>query len=383
MIPFAKPDISDQEVAAVTEALRSGWLTTGKVAKDFEAEFGSYFSLSGSPRKRAAAVSSATMGAMLLFEALGVGPGDEVVFPTWTFSGPAMMAHKLGAKVVLADVGEDFMLTSQTLRPKMNGRTKLVVPTHYAGRALDMDALQWVVGLNMVVDDAAHAFPAVDGHDQMVGEQGTMATFFSFYATKTVTTGDGGMVVSDDDELLLKIERLRCHGISRDVFDRYVDAKQSWAYDVAEPGWKANLPDVLAAIGLEQVRRATDMARKRKWVATRYNEGLYGLEVIGRVILPEFDDGAAHHLFPLRITHPEISRDQFIDEMRQRGVMCSMHFIPLHKHSFWRKTLATNDADFPMANQLALQEVSLPIYSIMTSDEVDTVIEAALEILSG
>jgi dTDP-4-amino-4,6-dideoxygalactose transaminase len=377
MIPFAPPDITDAEIDAVTQCLRSGWLTTGPNAKALEQQFADVIGA-----KHARAVGSATLGALLLFDALQVGPGDEVVFPTWTFSGPAMMAHKLGAKVVLTDVDNDYMMTPDTLLPALTHRTKLVVPTHFAGKSADIAALSQVISLDWIVDDAAHAFPTHDASGK-VGNQGTAASFFSFYATKTMTTGEGGMITTHSDDLVQRIDRLRCHGISHDVFDRYSNIDQSWRYDVAYPGWKANLPDVLAAIGRVQLRRSQEMLTRRTAIARYYDEAFRALELIGALLRPSCSPGHARHLYPLRITSPTVTRDQFIDRMRKRGVLCSMHFVPLHQHTFWAKTLAGTDQAFPNADRLALQEVSLPIYSTMTQDDLNRVVDAVLEVLSG
>ena len=375
-IPFALPDIGRYEIEGVVECLESGWLTAGAKVKDFEQQFaervGARFAIS---------CNSATTAALLLMDALGVRPGDEVVVPVWTFSGPAMMAHKLGAKVVFCDVDPiTFNMTVSQLHRVVTKKTKLVMPTHFAGRSCNMgDLLDFCMpkGLHLV-DDAAHAFPAFDYYDQPIGSQGALATFFSFYATKTLTTGEGGMIVTEDNGLAIKLKALRCHGISRDVYDRYTNAETDWHYDVEEAGWKANLTDIAAAIGIGQLRRSMTMLWSRKVIAHRYDAAFVGLEAHGLVSRPMLEDGHAWHLYPLRVT---VNRDRFIRLMRREGVQCSMHFIPLNKHSFWRKHAKNGTAPFPNADMLYEQEVSLPIYSRMTRQEVDRVICAVRKVL--
>jgi dTDP-4-amino-4,6-dideoxygalactose transaminase len=364
-LPFALPDITAAEIDSVAGCLRAGWLTSGPAVQRFEAQFARAIGA-----EHAVACSSATMASLLIFDALGVGPGDEVTFPAWTFSGPPMMAHRLGATVVLADVDRrTFNLSSEHLG-EITSRTRAVVPTHFAGLAVDVDELVELAdpfGV-AVVDDAAHAFPARDADGRTVGAQAAVATFFSFYATKPLTTGDGGMVVTNDAVLADKVRRLRTHGMSREAYGRYNDPEAKWRYEIVAGGWKANMTDFAAAIGLAQLRRATGLRLERKRIADAYCEGLRG----AGVTLPPYACGHAWHLFPILVEH---DRDGFIDRMAAQGVQCSVHFIPLHKHPFWQ---AAARIPRPLVNcdWLAEREVSLPIFSKMTDADVERVIAA-------
>ena len=377
-LAFARPDIGELEIAGVAECLRSGWLTSGAKVREFEAAFAAAVGAA-----HAVSCNSATTAALLLLEALGVGPGDEVVVPAWTFSGPAMMAHKLGARVVLCDIDKsDFNMTVRSLHAVVTERTKLVMPTHFAGRSCDMAALGAYCrarGL-LLVDDAAHAFPTFDADGSPVGDQGAIASFFSFYATKTLTTGEGGMVVTQDRALAQRLAARRSHGISRDVFDRYTNAATGWRYDVAGPGWKANLTDLAAAIGLAQLSRSGAMHLARCVVSQLYDTALAEPEGHGRVIRPAPEDGHAWHLYPLRVLS---DRDGFITRMAAQGVQCSVHFIPLHHHSFWRDVAGGQGRGLlGVADELAGQEVSLPIYSTMTLADVTRVSAAVRHALA-
>ncbi len=375
-LPFALPDITRMEIEGVVECLESGWLTAGRKVREFEQAFaervGARFAIS---------CSSATMGALLLLEALGVGPGTDVIVPTWTFSGPAMMAHKLGAQVVLADVHPvDFNLTCDTLASCLTTRAKVVMPTHFAGRSCDMAALAAFCRAHglVLIDDAAHAFPATDDAGRMVGAQGARATFFSFYATKTLTTGEGGMVVTDDEHLAHRLRARRCHGIGRDVFDRYTNPATGWRYDVGEPGWKANMTDLSAALGLAQLARSHEMLVARTLIARIYHAALEEAELMDRVTRPALAPGHAWHLYPLLVRG---GRDRFVALMAERGVQCSVHFVPLQEHSFWRRKARNGHARFPSTEYLAAQEVSLPIYSKLTRAEAERVAAAVISAL--
>jgi dTDP-4-amino-4,6-dideoxygalactose transaminase len=377
-LPFALPDIGPAETAGVLACLNSGWLTSGLKVQEFEKAFAAEIGVT-----HAISCSSATDAALLVMEALGVGPGVEVVVPVWTFSGPAMMAHKLGAKVVFCDVDLDtYCMTVETLSKVVTSRTLLVMPTHFAGRSCDMtELLSYCNQLGiLVVDDAAHAFPTTDEEGRKVGAQGAAATFFSFYATKTLTTGEGGMIVTEDDKLAKALSSSRCHGISRNVFDRYVNAKTGWRYDVAQEGWKANMTDVAAAIGLAQLARSKELHLTRSLLAQSYTNAFTAGDMVELCRPPDMSAGHAWHLYPLRVF---TERDRFISEMRQLGVMCSMHFIPLHHHSFWQGAAANAEAYFPMASVLADQEVSLPLFSKMSEVQLARVIDASRAVLLG
>lgn len=380
-LPFARPDITEQEIEAVTAALRSGWITTGPSAAEFEREFAKFLA----PDVHAVAVNSATAGLHLALEALGVGPGDEVLVPTWTFTATAEVVRYLGAMPVLVDVEPDSLNIDLEAAARMvTSRTKAIVPVHFAGLPVSRTRLAVFAaahGLH-VVEDAAHAFPVLS-EARWVGDSASDAVVFSFYSTKTITTGEGGMLVTRRPELAQRARTMRLHGISRDVFDRYTSTKPSWHYEVIAPGFKYNLTDLAAAMGRVQLRRAKEMAAARKSIAGRYNYGLAGLPLT----LPKGSAeprGHAWHVYSVRLQDAApLSRDAFIEAMAERGVGTSVHFIPLHLHPYWRETYGLRPEHFPVATEAFGRVVSLPIFSSMTDDDVQRVIAATREVLGA
>lgn len=364
-IPFAKPDITEAEIEAVTTCLRSGWLTTGGVTAEFEKRFAEYVGV-----KHALAVTSATMGALVTLDALGIGPGDEVIVPAYTFSGPAMMARRLGAKVVFADstASAPDMSWGDALS-KVTSRTKAIMPTHFAGNPYEFGTGQTHHDDIPIIHDAAHAFPATYSDGSMVGSSG-LATFFSFYATKTLTTGDGGMITTNDDALAERIRKLRQHGFNKQLFDRYTNIKAGWAYSIDENGWKANLTDLASSIGLVQLQRANEMRAKRRAIADLYDM------VFAHTSVPAYplvhDAGSAFHLYQIYVD----KRAEFIAGMGRRGIQCSVHFIPLPLHPAWHGTAS---ASVHNAIKHYEKAVSLPFYPTMTPYDVAMVLHAALE----
>lgn len=373
-VPFALPDVGQAEIDAMTDAVRSGWLTTGPSAAAFETEFASF--LGGDTN--AVAVNSATAGLHLALEALGVGPGDEVIVPTWTFTASAEVVRYLGADPILVDVDPVTLnVDFEAAASAVTERSKAVIPVHFAGLAIDGAELRDFsrrFGLH-VIEDAAHALPATSG-GRLVGAGDSDAIAFSFYATKTMTTGEGGMVVLPSSELAQRVRTMRLHGISRDVFDRYRSNVPSWRYEVVAPGFKYNLSDPAAAMGRVQLTRVSEMADRRTSIAGRYDDAFAALPID----LPaRGGEGDRHswHLYVIRL-HPDapVVRDEFIEEMSRRGVGCSVHFIPLHSHPYWRDRYALRDEQFPVATEEFKRVVSLPIFSSMTSEQVERVINA-------
>lgn len=380
-LPFSLPEIDEDEIAEVVDSLQSGWVTTGPKAKRFEESFATY--LGGAVET--VAVNSATAGLHLALEAVGVSVGDEVIVPTYTFTSTAEVVRYLGATPVFADSDpETFCVNPTDIERKITARTKAVMPVHFAGLACRMDeiiALAKKRGL-AVVEDAAHAFPT-RYRGSLIGTLETDATVFSFYANKTMTTGEGGMLVTRRPEIAARARVMRLHGISRDAFDRYRSEKPAWQYKVVEPGFKYNLTDIAAAIGLHQLRKIDRFQEKRERLAARYDEALADLPIL----LPPRGDGArgdrhAWHIYPLRLTaEAGIGRDEFIVRMAERKIGCSVHFIPLHRHPIWRDTYALAPEQFPAAERLFEGEVSIPLFSKMTADDQDRVIEAIRAIL--
>lgn len=378
-IPFAVPDITDAEVTAAAEAVRSGWLTTGPQTAAFEKEFADFIGAG----VEAVAVNSATAGLHLALEALGVGPGDEVIVPTWTFTASAEVVRYLGADPILVDVDPatlniDFTAAELAVSP----RTKAIMPVHFAGLAVPGSDTQEFAKRHSieVVEDAAHAIPCTSG-GVTVGASGSAATVFSFYATKTMATGEGGMLVTRDRELARRARTMRLHGINRDVFGRYQSTTPSWQYEVVAPGFKYNMGDPAAAIGRVQLARVQAMARARQAIALRYDEAFRDL---GLELPPRSADGDvhAHHLYVIRIAADHgVSRDDLIGGLAARGVGTSVHFIPLHKQPYWRGRYNLDDRQFPVASREFERVVSLPIFSGMTDRQVDRVIEAVRRVV--
>jgi dTDP-4-amino-4,6-dideoxygalactose transaminase len=379
-LPFAAPDIGEEEIAEVADALRSGWLTTGPRTKRFEEDFACYIG-SG---VEALAVNSATAGLHLALEAADIGPGDEVITTTYTFTATAEVIRYLGATPIFVDVlDETLNIDPAAVDAAVTERTRAVIPVHFAGLACEMQYILWNAkrhGLR-VIEDAAHALPTTAG-GRLIGTLDSDATVFSFYATKTLATGEGGMVVTRDPELARRCRVMRLHGIDRDAFDRYTSETPSWFYRVVAPGFKYNMTDVAAAIGIHQLRKLNRFHQRREELARRYDEGLRDL----CLRLPQHaPPGELHawHLYAIRLNgDAPVTRDAFIDEMANAGIGTSVHFIPLHLHPYWRDTYHLRAEQFPNATHAFNHVVSLPLYTRMTDAEQDRVIRASRLLLN-
>jgi dTDP-4-amino-4,6-dideoxygalactose transaminase len=378
-VPFARPDIGEGEITSVVESLRSGWLTTGPNAAAFEEEFSEFVG----GQAEAIAVNSATAGLHLAVDALGLGPGDEVLVPTWTFTATAEIVRYTGATPVPVDIdAADLNLDFEAARQAITSRTRALIPVHFAGLPLDRAVLESFArehGL-YVIEDAAHAFPA-RSHGRITGNSESEAVIFSFYATKTITTGEGGMLLTKNRELASRARKMRLHGIDRDVFNRYHTEQPSWQYDVVAPGFKYNMTDMAAAMGRVQLARAGAMRDARARIAGIYQEAFCGLPVI----LPALGAAGDHawHLYVLRLTNDSgISRDDFVAGMARRGVGTSVHFTPLHMLSYWRETYSLRSTDFPIATEAFHQVVSLPLFSKMSDSQIEKVVTSVRELLS-
>jgi len=379
-LPFALPDIGKEEIAEVVDSLRSGWITTGPKARRFETEFAAF--LGGG--LEAVSVNSATAGLHLALEALGIGPGDEVITTPYTFTATAEVIRYLGAHPVFVDIDPaTFNIDPAGIESAITQRTRAIVPVHFAGLACDMGAVLEIArqkGLK-VVEDAAHALPA-KYNGQLVGALQSDAAVFSFYATKTITTGEGGMVVTRHPDIAARCRTMRLHGISRDAFDRYVSTRPAWYYEVVAPGFKYNMPDLAASLGIHQLKKAWRFQARREEMAIRYDHALAGLPLM---LPPGAGRGNLHarHLYVIRLTEDAgTGRDQFIEQMAEMGIGCSVHFIPLHLHPYWRDTYKLKPEDFPRAVKAYRQAVSLPLYTRMTDMDQARVITAVKEILA-
>lgn len=371
-LPFAMPDVGEDEIDAVVAAIRSGWLSSGPRVSEFESAFSAFLG----EGLHAVALNSATAGLHLALEACGVGPGDEVLVPTWTFTATAEVVRYLGAEPVLVDVDPvSLNIDFDDAARRITERTRAVMPVHLAGLPIPHKLLSDFASSHRldIVEDAAHAFPAaVD--DLRVGAGETRATVFSFYATKTITTGEGGMVVTRDADLAARVRVMRLHGISRNAFDRYRSTTPSWAYDVVAPGYKYNLGDPAAAMGLVQLSRAEEMRSRREQIALRYDEAFADVP-LDRPFIPGSDVQHAWHLYIVR-TGRDHNRDTVIGDLAAQGIGTSVHFIPLHIHPYWRDRGRFDQSEFPVASAQYRRVISLPIYSAMSDADVDRVIGA-------
>jgi dTDP-4-amino-4,6-dideoxygalactose transaminase len=377
-IPFALPDIGDEEIKAVTQALRSGWVTTGPKTKQFEAAFTDY--LGGGIESLA--VNSATAGLHLALEALGIGPGDEVITTTLTFTATTEVIRYLGADPVLVDVDPRTLnIDPSKVEAAITPRTKALMPVHYGGLACDMDRLLAIARQHRlkVVEDAAHALPATVG-GTLVGQLASDITVFSFYANKTMTTGEGGMVVTRDAALAKRMRTMRLHGMNRDAFDRFVSKTPAWHYEVVAPGFKYNLTDIASAMGLEQLAKLPRFLSRRQELAGRYREALGRLPLILPADAPE-GDTHAWHLYVIRLSDSaHATRDQVIQHLSDRGIGTSVHYVPLHRHPYWRDHYGLTPEMFPVADEAYHRMLSIPLFTAMSNDDQDRVIAALAEI---
>jgi dTDP-4-amino-4,6-dideoxygalactose transaminase len=379
-LPFALPEIGEEEIQEVVDTLRSGWVTTGPKARRFEQDFAAFL---GDPSLHCMAVNSATAGLHLALEALGIGPGDEVITTTHTFTATAEVVRYLGADVVLVDIDPHTLnISPEAIEAAITPRTKAIMPVHYAGLAADMTAILDIAqrhGLK-VVEDAAHALPTTH-RGQMIGTLASDATVFSFYANKTITTGEGGMVVTRNAELAKRIQVMRLHGINRDAFDRFTAKVPSWYYEIVAPGFKYNLTDIAAALGIHQLRKAHVFRTKRAQLVEAYQRALAPLPLILPASAPA-TDLHSWHLFVVRIQDDcPVQRDAVIERLYQMGIGCSVHYIPLHLQPYWRDRYALSATSYPASQKAYERMISLPLWSRMTEADVERVGVALREAL--
>lgn len=380
-LPFALPDLDHDELAEVTEVLSSGWLTTGPKVRQFESDFAAFVGC-----RHAVALNSCTAAMHLALEACGLQPGDEVITSPYTFAATAEVVRYFDARPVLVDIDQKtFNIRPDQIGRAITPRTRAIIPVHVGGLAADLDAIYAVAaerGL-AVIEDAAHALPSRCG-GRMVGQQVRpdvrSAICYSFYATKTLTTGEGGMLCTDDANLADRARIMALHGISRNAWNRYT-AEGSWYYEILAPGFKYNMTDIMAAIGLAQLRKVEAMWRRRCQIAARFTEAFQ--------LHPELETPAngaagqhAWHLYMLRLNldRLRIDRSRFMEELKARNIGASVHFIPLHIHPYYRETYGYAEEDLPIAAAEYRREISLPIYSRMSDQDIEDVVEAVSEI---
>lgn len=372
-LPYSPPSIGPEEIEEVVEALRSDWITTGPRTKSFEARFGAYL---GAPGETSVMLNSCTAGLHVALETLGVGPGDEVIVPTLTFAATANVVEHVGARPVLVDVEPDTLcIDPEAARAAVTPRTRAVVPVHYAGHPADLDAIDVLAeehGL-AVLEDAAHALPAWH-RGTLIGSRPNLAAF-SFYATKNLTTAEGGALTGEPD-LLARARVIGHHGMSADGWKRF-DKTGSWAYDIEMPGFKYNMTDIQAALGLRQLEKLERFHARRREVAEHYRRA-FGAHDAFQVPVERPWARSAWHLYVLRLRHEEleIDRDAFIRELKARNIGTSVHYTPLHMMSFYAGKYGYRPEDFPVAHHAFQRMLSIPLHPRLSEEDVEDVVDA-------
>jgi perosamine synthetase len=378
-IPFHRPAIDKNEIQSVVETLESGWLTTGHKVKKFEEEFGRYIGC-----QYAIAVNSCTAALHLALEAIGIEEGDEVIVPTMTFTASAEVVLYFKAKPVFVDcLADTFNIDPDQIERAITSRTRAIMPVHFGGQPCDMKPILEIARRHRlyIIEDAAHALPA-KYRGQTVGAIGDI-TCFSFYATKTITTGEGGMATTDNPEWASRMKMMSLHGISHDAWKRYTK-EGAWYYEVVSPGFKYNLTDIGAAIGIEQLKKCDAFNAARNHIANAYNERFSELvEIQTPLCKPDVQHAWHLYVIQLRLERLKITRDQFIEALKERGVGTSVHFIPLHLHPYYRNTFGYAPDDFANATEAYQRIISLPIYPRMTESDIGHVIEAVRDVAQG
>jgi dTDP-4-amino-4,6-dideoxygalactose transaminase len=377
-LPYYAPSIGEEEIQEVVDSMRSGWITTGPKVKRFEEDFARYIGV-----RHSIAVNSCTAALHTVLAALDVGPGDEVIVPAVTFCATANVVVHLGATPVLVDVDDRFQMTAAAIERAVTPRTRAAIPVHYAGQACDLDDILEVAGKHgiAVVEDAAHASGA-EYHGRKIGNHGR-AVCFSFYATKNMTTGEGGMITTNDDRLAQRLRLLSLHGMSRDAWKRYTEAG-SWHYEVLEAGYKYNMTDIQAAMGIHQLRRLDGFILRRQEIAAMYDQAFCG---VSELLLPPRLPGRNHtfHLYPIRLRSGDtrLRRSDFIERLHALRIGTSVHFIPLYRHPFYRDRYGLCPNQFPIAEEIYRGLVSLPLYPGMTDEDVGDVVAAVRDVVTA
>jgi len=376
-LPFCRPFVSEDDIAAVADVLRSGWITTGPRTAEFEREFAEFVGAAS-----AVAVTSGSAGMHILLDALDLKPGDEVITPAMTWVSTANLIVLSGGTPVFADVDRDtMMVTPETIAEKISPRTRALIPVHFAGAVCDMDPLRELAadrGISLI-EDAAHAVGARYRHEP-IGKRGTCV--FSFQAIKNLTTAEGGMITSDDSELMEKIRRLKFHGLGRDAFDRETQGRAPQA-EVLEPGWKYNFTDINAAIGLGQLSRLKDNNSKRAGLAARYTRAFEDIDQVLPLGLPSWDFDHAWHLYVIRVVAEDIDRDTFMAELKTRNIGTGLHFRAVHMQRYYRERFGFRPGALPETEWNSERICSLPLFPEMDGADVGDVVAAIREVLGA
>lgn len=377
-LPFSKPSISEPEIEAVAAVLRSGWITTGPKATEFEEAFKEYCHA-----KAAVALCSATAGMHLLLAALDIGPGDEVITPSMTWVSTVNLIVLAGAIPIFADIDRDtLMVSAETIEPLVTERTRLIVPVHFAGAAANMEPLRQMASAKGIhlVEDAAHA-AGTEYRGERIGRRGT--AIFSFHPIKNMTCGEGGMFCSDDPGLIERIRRLKFHGLGVDAYDRNMQGRSPQA-EVLEPGFKYNLTDMAAVLGLGQLCRLDEFNHKRVLLATRYRELLSDVDEILPLSVPSYPMHHTWHLFVVRLDTKRagMDRETFMAELKKRNIGTGIHFKAVHTQKYYRETLRLPEGALPNTEWNSDRICSLPLFPDMTLKDVDEVVAAIKEVLA-
>jgi len=371
-LPFSKPSITEDDIAAIGDVLRSGWITTGPKAAEFEDKFTQYTGCRGS-----VALTSATGGMHILLKALNIGPGDEVITPSMTWVSTPNLIVLAGATPVFVDIDKDTLMTTRDMiAARITSRTKLIIPVHFAGAAADIGPIRKLAadkGIPMV-EDAAHA-AGTEYRGERVGKQGT--SIFSFHPIKNMTTGEGGMFCANDDKLLERIRRLKFHGLGVDAFDRQTQGRSPQA-EALEPGFKYNLTDIAAVLGLRQLARLDEFNRKRAELAMLYREELKSIEEIRPLADPLYPIKHAWHLFIVRLTADKtgLNRDVFMRDLKQLNIGTGLHFRASHLQKFYRESMNMRPGTLPNTEWNSDRICSLPLFPDMTDDDIKDVVDA-------
>lgn len=376
-VPFSPPNISEEEIREVVDTLRTDWITTGPKTKAFETEFSAAV---GAPA--GIAMNSCTAALHVALATLGIGRGDKVLTTTMTFAASVNVIEHVGATPVLCDVERDTLNISPTeIEKKLTPDVKAIIPVHYSGHPVDLDPILDMAKKRgiAVVEDAAHSLPATY-KGKSIGSHGNMVAW-SFYATKNITTCEGGMLTGDP-QLLERARVLHLHGMSKDAARRY-EKGGSWKYEILAPGFKYNMTDVAAAIGRVQLRRMWDFQRRRDQIVAHYNREFAGIPELELPVVRK-DCTTAHHLYVLRLNLDRlaIDRDEFVRQLADLGLTCSVHFIPIHTHPFYRDKYGYRAHDFPVAYENFMRMFSLPLYSRMEDVDVEHVVASVKHVVA-
>ena len=372
-IPFHKAHITDEQINLVVEAIKSGWLTMGPKTIEFEEKFRDYIFKDGNKKGYAISCNSCTSALHLALKAIGLKSEDEVILPTNTFIATAEVVTYFGAKPVLCDIKEDtHNIDVSKIENLITEKTKVIIPVHFGGQPCDMEEILKIAKkYNLyVIEDAAHALPS-KYKGKMIGTIGDI-TCFSFYATKTLSTGEGGMATTFNEEYAKMMKVNRLHGISRDAWDRYT-LKGSWYYEVIDNGFKYNTTDINSALGLAQLKKVEWMRKKREEIAQKYTSAFIGTKITPPII--KSDRETSWHLYVIKVNN----RDELFEKLKENGIGTSVHFIPVHKHPYYKKTYRYKDEEYPVANYVYEKSLSLPIYPGLTEQEIEYIADRVLK----